>query len=116
MTQICVDEHTESYFFQILEHYVSQIENAREYCRQVGVGRFRRQIEKKCGIRLGQVSSGRPGKDEMNRRNYSPVPFIFLIVLMLCTQVRTLFWGPSKTSIIVSELVTVFILNSIGVT
>jgi len=33
------------------------------YCQPVGDDRFRLQIERRYGVRLGQMRRGRPGKD-----------------------------------------------------
>lgn len=41
---------------------------AAHYCQPVGDKRFRRQIEEKYGIKVGQMKRGRPEKEPMRRR------------------------------------------------
>ena len=45
------------------EHDIHLIERASEYCQPVGDDRFREQIELKFGIKIGQMSRGRPKKE-----------------------------------------------------
>jgi putative transposase len=43
---------------------ISLIRQAAHYCQPVGDNRFRKQIEQRYGIRVGQMRRGRPRKDE----------------------------------------------------
>ena len=47
---------------QLSEHDIHIIEKAEEYCQPVGDDRFKKAIEERYGIKLGQMSRGRPKK------------------------------------------------------
>jgi putative transposase len=47
---------------QLTTDDIHLIENASEYCQPVGDNKFRHEIERKYGIKLGQMSRGRPRK------------------------------------------------------
>jgi hypothetical protein len=40
------------------------IRKAAHYCQPVGNDRFRREIEEKYGVKLGQLNRGRPKKND----------------------------------------------------
>ena len=52
--------YREIFKHQLSEHDIQLIEKAKEYCQPVGDDRFRIEIEEKYGIKLGQISRGRP--------------------------------------------------------
>ena len=49
---------------QLADRDIELIEEANHYCQPVGDQRFRWQIERKYGIKLGQSSRGRPKKEK----------------------------------------------------
>lgn len=62
------DKDTRCYIYrelfkhQLSEYDIHLIEKAEEYCQPVGDEKFRKVIEKKYGVKLGQMSRGRPKK------------------------------------------------------
>ena len=54
--------YRELFKHHLSEHDIHLIEKAEEYCQPVGDDRFRIAIEEKYGIKLGQISRGRPKK------------------------------------------------------
>ncbi len=54
--------YRELFRHQISEEDLHLIRKATHYCQPVGDDRFREQIEKKYGIKLGQMKRGRPRK------------------------------------------------------
>jgi len=58
---------------ELFRHHISGVDlhlfrRAAHYCQPIGDDRFRRQIEDKYGIKVGQMKRGRPSK-EPNERN-----------------------------------------------
>jgi putative transposase len=47
---------------QLSEHDMNIIKKAEDYCQPVGDDRFKKEIEEKYGIKLGQMSCGRAKK------------------------------------------------------
>ena len=47
---------------QLPDGNIHLIERASEYCQRVGDDRFRKAIEQRYGIKLGQAARGRPRK------------------------------------------------------
>jgi len=47
---------------QLSEHDIHQIKKAEKYCHPIGDERFKKSIEEKYDIKLGQMSRGRPRK------------------------------------------------------
>jgi putative transposase len=54
--------YRELFKYQVSEADLHCIRKAAHYCQPVGDDRFRQQIEKKYGIKLGQAKRGRPKK------------------------------------------------------
>lgn len=54
--------YRELFKHQLSEHDIHLIKKAEEYCQPVGDERFKKEIEVKYGIKLGQMSRGRPIK------------------------------------------------------
>jgi putative transposase len=54
--------YRELFKYQVSEADLHCIRKAAHYCQPVGDDRFRQQIEKKYGIKLGQAKRGRPRK------------------------------------------------------
>ncbi|MDT8405275.1 transposase [Sulfuriflexus sp.] len=54
--------YRELFNYQFSETDLHRIRKAAHYCQPVGDDRFRQQIEKKYGIKLGQMKRGRPRK------------------------------------------------------
>jgi putative transposase len=54
--------YRELFKYKLSEHDIHFIEKAEEYCQPVGDDRFKKDIEEKYGIKLGQMSRGRPKK------------------------------------------------------
>lgn len=54
--------YRELFKYHLSEQDIHLIENASNYCQPVGDDRFRKLIEKKYGVKLGQASRGRPRK------------------------------------------------------
>ena len=56
--------YRELFTHQISEEDLHVVRKAAHYCQPVGDDRFREQIESKYGIRPGQMTRGRPRKNE----------------------------------------------------
>ena len=54
--------YRELFKYQLSEHDIHMIEKAGEYCHPVGDDRFKMEIEENYGIKLGEMSRGRPKK------------------------------------------------------
>lgn len=52
--------YRELFKYQLSEHDIHLIEKAEEYCQPVGNDRFKKNIEDKYGVKLGQMTRGRP--------------------------------------------------------
>jgi len=54
--------YRELFRFEIPDEDIHMIERASHFCHPVGDDRFRKQIEQRYGIKLGQAGRGRPNK------------------------------------------------------